>query len=229
MDISTTFAEGSFLNINKPAGWSSFDVVKKIRGISHIKKVGHAGTLDPFATGVLLIALGGATKKITSMMELEKEYLGEIELGISTDTLDVTGQVIEKLPTSHISVEDVHRVCQHFVGEIEQIPPKYSAIQINGVRAYHLARSGENVELTARKVTIYAFDILNFENPFIKIRVRCSKGTYIRAIARDIGEMLGTGGYLKSLVRTRIGAFKIEDSISVLDFEKLYKIQQSKT
>jgi len=217
------------LNINKPAGWSSFDVVKKIRNISHIKKVGHAGTLDPFATGVLLVALGGATKKITSMMDLEKEYLGEIELGKSTDTLDITGQVIETWPTRHICAEEVNRVCQQFVGEIEQVPPQYSAIQINGVRAYHLARSGENVALTPRKVTIYSLDILTFENPFIKIRVRCSKGTYIRALARDIGKMLGTGGYLKSLVRTRIGGYQIENSISVLDFEKLFKIQQSKT
>jgi tRNA pseudouridine55 synthase len=226
MEDAKPLIEGIILNMNKPAGWSSFDVVKKIRNISRIKKTGHAGTLDPFATGVLLVALGAATKKISSMMDLEKEYVGEIELGIDTDTLDITGKVTEELPTKHISAAEVANVCAKFIGEIDQVPPKYSAIQINGVRAYHLARNGEKVDLKPRKVKIFEFEVLSFENPFLKVRVRCSKGTYIRALARDIGKMLGTGGYLKTLERTRIGSYRIEDSLSISDFEKMVKNQQ---
>lgn len=226
MDYLKNIEDGVLLNFYKPAGWTSFDVVKKVRNISRIKKVGHAGTLDPFATGVLLVALGRATKQISTIMELDKEYVGEVELGVRTDTLDVTGKIIEELPTKHVSATEITNISRQFVGEIEQIPPKYSAIQINGVRAYQLARKGKKVELKPRKIKIFSFEILSFENPLIKIKVACSKGTYIRAIARDIGKILGTGAYLKSLVRTRIGSYRVEDAISMQDFVEMMKIQQ---
>ena len=204
-----------FLNINKPIGWTSFDVVKKIRSLSKIKKVGHAGTLDPFASGVLVLALGRATKKISEIQALEKEYIGEVELGVVTDTLDVTGEIIERHPVDVISQSQVEAVLSQFIGIVEQIPPAYSALKINGVRAYKLARKGKKVEMKPRQVHIHSIDILEFSPPVIKIRVRCEKGTYVRALARDIGAKLGTGGYLRTLTRTRVGYFHLEDALEI--------------
>ncbi len=207
--------EDQILNIYKPPGWTSFDIVKKIRNITRIRKVGHAGSLDPFASGVLLIAFSRATKQITTLMNLEKEYLGEIEFGLTTDSLDVTGEVVATYPTHHLTEPEVYATCGQFVGEIEQIPPVYSAIWVNGVRAYHLARSGETVHLQPRRVQIYRLEILDLKLPFLTIKVICSKGTYMRSLARDIGERLHCGGYLKSLVRTRIGEYRLEEALTL--------------
>lgn len=215
-----------FLNINKPIGWTSFDVVKKVRSLSKVKKVGHAGTLDPFASGVLVLALGRATKKISLIQDQEKEYIGEVELGMVTDTLDVTGEIIERHPVDIISQTQVEAVLSQFIGIVEQIPPAYSALKINGVRAYKLARKGKTVVMKPRQVYIHSIDILEFSSPVIKIRVRCQKGTYIRSLARDIGAKLGTGGYLRSLTRTRIGDFLLEDA---LEIDTLVPAQNPKT
>lgn len=212
------FETGEILNINKPKDWTSFDVVKKIRKIIGVKKVGHSGSLDPFATGVLLVCTGRATKRTHELMELPKEYIGEILLGISTDTLDETGKIVEQRPVGSLSLEDVIRACEKFRGEIDQIPPMYSALKINGVRLYKLARKGQNIELNPRRVTIHSIEVLAYDLPKLKIKVACSKGTYIRALARDIGNDLGCGAHLKTLCRTKIGDYSISDAWSVRDF-----------
>ena len=215
--LSFDFERGEILNINKPAGWTSFDVVKKIRNQLNIKKVGHAGTLDPFATGVLLVCTGGATKKVEGLMNLKKEYIARIEFGKTTDSYDLTGTVLSEKDASSVTLD---RICEHlekFKGDVEQIPPMYSALKVNGERLYKLARRGEVVERKARKVTIYQMDVLDFNNPFLELRIVCSRGTYIRTIANDLGEMLGCGAYLVALTRARIGDFKLDDSFEVKD------------
>ncbi|TDI94367.1 MAG: tRNA pseudouridine(55) synthase TruB [Caldithrix sp.] len=211
------FELGEILNINKPVGWTSFDVVKKIRGQLKIKKVGHAGTLDPFATGVLLVCTGRATKKVEELMNLKKEYIARIEFGKNTDSYDLTGTVLSEKDASNVTLD---RICQHiekFKGDVEQIPPMYSAVKVNGERLYKVARRGEVVERKPRKVTIYQMDILDFNNPFLELRIVCSRGTYIRTIANDLGEMLGCGAYLTALTRAGIGDFKLDDSFEVTD------------
>ncbi|MFQ5769088.1 MAG: tRNA pseudouridine(55) synthase TruB [bacterium] len=215
---SFDFENGEILNINKPEGWSSFDVVKKIRYHIKVKKVGHAGTLDPFASGVLLICTGRATKKVQELMNFEKEYQAQIELGTTTDTYDRTGKILKQNPTRHLTAADLEKVCDGFRGEIYQIPPMYSAIKIKGKRLYDLARRGEIIEREPRKITIYKIDLLDFQNPFVTLKIVCSKGTYIRALAHDIGENLGCGAYLKSLIRTRIGPYKIESAYLLSNF-----------
>ena len=220
MNVNNTL-ENRILNINKPRDWTSFDVVKKIRKITRIKKVGHAGTLDPFATGVLLIAMGKGTRQISHLMDLEKEYIGTIELGTETDTCDATGTIIRQKSTELITPMAIRQVLSEFVGEIEQIPPTFSAVKVNGVRAYKLARQGIDFQLNARRGKIFALELLECNIPLIQIRVCCSKGTYIRALARDIGAKLETGANLKELVRSRIGNFRIEDAIEIEDFEKM--------
>lgn len=213
--LTIDYEKGEILNINKPEGWSSFDVVKKIRNHLKVKKVGHAGTLDPFATGVLLICTGKATKKVSQLMGQKKEYVTEIELGKTTDTYDCTGVVVKETTDVNINREKVEQICQRFVGESYQIPPMYSAIKVGGKRLYQLARQGKTIARTPRKICIYEMEVLDFENPIIKLRVVCSKGTYLRSLAFDIGELTGYGAHLKSLVRTRIGNFHIESSYSI--------------
>ncbi|MBN2093674.1 tRNA pseudouridine(55) synthase TruB [candidate division KSB1 bacterium] len=214
MDVNSYTIYG-ILNLFKAPGWTSFDVVRKITYITRIKKVGHAGTLDPFASGVLLITLGRATKQITRLQELEKEYVCEIQLGTVTDTLDVTGKVIQTFPTHQLDEIQIEKIIQQFVGEIEQVPPQFSAIKIKGKRAYQFAREGKMIELAPRKIQIYGIDILEMQLPIIKLKICCAKGTYIRSLARDIGEKSGCGGFVKSLVRTRIGPYRIEDSLPI--------------
>lgn len=208
-------ANDNILNIFKPKGWSSFDVVRKVRNVTRIRKIGHAGTLDPFATGVLLLALGKACKQITTLQDLSKEYVGEIELGLVTDTLDPTGEITQTNSFADVTEKAIQALKKEFTGEIEQVPPAFSAIKINGVRAYQLARKGKPVELKSRKVHIHSFEILKIDLPIIKIKIECSKGTYIRSLARDVGEKLGTGGILRSLERTRIGDYLVEDSLTI--------------
>lgn len=195
--------------------------MKKVRSVLRVRKVGHAGSLDPFATGVLLICTGRGTKLVSQLMELDKEYIGEIELGTVTDTLDVTGQVVEHHEVPEYSVEEIQNVCQRFVGEILQVPPAYSALKVQGKRLYKQAREGKTIEVAPRPVKVYGLEVLRYSSPLITVRVTCSKGTYIRALARDMGQALGCGAYLRALTRTRVGDFRIENALEVSEVETL--------
>lgn len=216
MNVATfNFAAGEILNVNKPEEWTSFDVVKKIRTAIGVKKVGHAGTLDPFASGVLLVCTGGATKRVEELMNFEKEYVSEIVLGKTTDTYDRTGVVLSETDSTAVEFAQIHEATKNFEGEIYQTPPMYSAIKVNGQRLYELARRGKVVERAPRKINISQLEVLQFENPRVRLRIVCSKGTYIRSLAQDMGERLGCGAYLHSLVRTRIGPHRIEDAWTI--------------
>jgi len=213
------FEAGAILNFSKPIGKSSFWLVKKVRDIVNTK-VGHAGTLDPFAQGVLLLCTGKATKRVAEFMDLPKEYIGEIELGAVTNTDDVTGEMIEQYHVPALSQNDFTEICRAFVGEIYQIPPMFSAKKIQGRRLYQIARKGEIVTRTPKLVRIDRIEVLDFQRPVAKLKITCSKGTYIRGLARDIGQKIGCGGYLKSLIRTRIGNFSVEDALELSDFKQ---------
>lgn len=207
------------LNINKPGGITSFLVVKKVRSRFKIKKVGHAGTLDPFATGVLLLLTGKATKKSQEISALEKQYVAEIEFGVETDTLDKDGKIVNRCKNMTEPGRDtLIDLFRSFEGEIEQIPPIYSAIKYKGRRLYKYARKGVEVELKPRKVRIENISLVNYNWPLVTIDVTCSKGTYVRALARDFGKELQTGAYLKSLVRTRVGEYLISDAMELEEF-----------
>lgn len=220
------FVAGEVLYIDKPLGWTSFDVVNKIRynfktklGIKKIK-VGHAGTLDPLATGVVIICTGKATKRIEEYMGHDKEYLATIRLGATTPSYDLEKNIDATYPYEHITHEKVKEVLQkHFTGEIDQVPPMFSAIRIDGKRAYEYARKGdETVELKSRKITIHNIEIEKIALPDVTLRIRCSKGTYIRSIARDLGLALESGGHLIALERTAVGDVRKEDTQSVEEF-----------
>lgn len=211
---------GKIVAIDKPAGWTSFDVVNKLRGMTGVKKVGHAGTLDPFATGVLLICFAGATKQVDALMGLEKEYQGTFELGVETDSHDVTGKIIAQHPVPELSREQIELAMRRYVGEIMQTPPMFSALKRGGRRLYELARKGEQVELEPRKVTIYSFDVLDVALPEIRFQITCSRGTYVRALARDLGKDLGCGAFLKILRRTRVGQYAAGSALSIEQFAK---------
>jgi len=204
-----------FLVINKPAGISSHDVVNQVRRILCTKKVGHTGTLDPFATGVLPIAVGEGTKAIQFLDEGIKRYEAVIRMGLSTDTLDITGTVLQELNTAEISREKLLNVMAALTGEIEQLPPMFSAIKHAGQPLYKLARKGIEVERQLRKVNIQGFELLEFENPFATVRVTCSRGTYIRTLADDLGLKLGCGACLTELRRTMSGSFLLENAITI--------------
>jgi len=208
------FENGELILVDKPLSWTSFDVVGKIRNSTRIKKikVGHAGTLDPLATGLLIICTGKLTKKVDEFLAEEKEYTGTITLGASTPSYDLETEINHTFPTDHITEEMIAEAAKTFEGEIEQVSPLYSALRIDGERAYHKARRGEDVKMKARKVRIEAFEVTKIEMPIIHFRIVCSKGTYIRSIAHDIGKILQSGSHLSSLRRTRSGNFKIEDA-----------------
>jgi tRNA pseudouridine55 synthase len=225
------FQTGAVLPIYKPYEWTSFDVVKKIKNQVTKKirqqlnvrlknfKVGHAGTLDPLAEGLVLVCTGKATKKINELMADEKEYVATIELGKTTPSYDLETQYDNTFPTDHITEELINEVLATFVGEQDQLPPIYSAKNINGKRAYDYARKGEEVELKTNKITITELELLEFDLPTLKIKVVCSKGTYIRSLAYDIGKSLNSGAHLTGLIRTRIGSYRIESSLSIEEFE----------
>ncbi|HTM92456.1 MAG TPA: tRNA pseudouridine(55) synthase TruB [Flavisolibacter sp.] len=215
---NNVFAEGKVLLIDKPFRWTSFDVVRKIRNLIRIKKVGHAGTLDPLATGLLIVCTGKFTKKINEYMAQEKEYTGTITLGAITPTYDLESEPQDFKPFEHISIEELKQVARTLTGAILQTPPIHSAIKKDGKRVYELARKGVEVKLEARPVTISEFEIVKIDLPNIDFRVVCSTGTYIRSLANDFGEALGCGGYLSSLCRTRIGNFLLKDAMSVEEF-----------
>ena len=209
------------VNVYKGKDFTSFDVVAKLRGIFGQRKIGHTGTLDPDATGVLPICLGNGTKVVELLMDHDKEYVAELLLGVKTDTLDIGGEVLEKRDASGITEEQVRDVIKNFIGEIDQVPPMYSAIKVNGQKLCNLARKGQVVEREARKVTVHEIEILDIKLPVIKMRVHCSKGTYIRTLCDDIGEKLGCGGCMQSLERTRVGIFGKEDALTLDEIQKL--------
>lgn len=222
------FKTGEILCFNKPLGWTSFKVVGHIRYhlcrfIGEKKlKVGHAGTLDPLATGVMILCTGKATKRIEEFQAETKEYIATLRLGATTPSFDLEHEIDRTYPTEHITLEAVREVLARFVGTIEQVPPAFSACMVEGKRAYELARKGEEVALKAKTLVIDEIELLEHrlgvEAPTIRIRVVCSKGTYIRALARDIGAALHSGAHLVELVRTRVGNVRIEDCLNPLDF-----------
>ena len=200
------------ININKPAGWTSFDVVKKVRGIINEKKVGHAGTLDPFATGVLILGTGPDTKKLSNIALSNKSYVADLTLGIETDTHDCDGKITSKENIPELSQEMVENVLSTFIGNNKQTPPMFSAKKINGVRLYKLARQNKVVKRDPVEINIYQIHLLKFTLPTITFEVTCSKGTYIRVLGLDIAKKLGTTGYLSSLKRISVGSYNITDS-----------------
>lgn len=213
--------EGEILYLDKPLHWTSFDAVKRVRSIMSRRlkikkiKVGHAGTLDPLATGVMIVCTGKATKRIDELQAHTKEYVATIALGATTPSFDLETEIDATYPTEHISREMVEEVLTKFTGRIEQVPPAFSACKIDGKRAYKMARKGKEVELKAKVLVIDEIELLEYSQQSIVVRVVCSKGTYIRALARDIGEALNSGGHLTALRRTRVGDVKVEDCLSV--------------
>jgi tRNA pseudouridine55 synthase len=209
--------EGRLLLINKPLEWTSFDVVNKLRKRLKIKKIGHAGTLDPLASGLLIVCVGKMTKKIEQFMGFEKEYTGTLVIGQTTPSHDLETEVSPPVDISGITSIQIHEAAKSFIGQIEQLPPLHSAIKVGGKRAYKFARKGKEVELKKRWVEIKEFEITTIQLPQLHFRIVCSKGTYIRSIARDLGELLGVGAFLSQLCRTRIGEFKLENALSIDD------------
>jgi tRNA pseudouridine55 synthase len=214
------YAEGKVLLIDKPLTWTSFDAVKKIRILTRISKIGHAGTLDPLATGLLIICTGKFTKKINEYMAREKEYTGSFTLGATTPTYDRESEPMDFKPIDQLTAEKIREATKQFTGEIFQMPPIHSAIKIEGKPAYIMARKGQDVKMEPRKVTISKFEITSLDLPVVHFKVVCTTGTYIRSLAYDYGQALGCGAYLSSLCRTRIGEFRVEDAMSLVDFEK---------
>lgn len=206
--------EGRVLLIDKPFNWTSFDIIRRLRGIFRIKKIGHAGTLDPLATGLLIVCTGKFTKKINEYMGMTKVYTGTITLGATTPTYDLESEPTDKKPYDHLTQADIEAAFRVFTGPIMQIPPAHSAIKVDGKRVYELARAGKEVKLEPRPVTIEAFELTGMELPLVHFKVTCSTGTYIRSLANDVGQQLGCGGYLSKLVRTHIGAFDLADAMS---------------
>src|SRR5260221_478222 len=217
------YEEGQALLINKPLRWTSFDAVKKIRNLVRTKKVGHAGTLDPLATGLLIICTGKFTKKINEYMAREKEYAGSFTLGATTPTYDLESEPGNFKSIENIKEEDLRLATRQFIGEIMQIPPAHSAIKVGGKRLYESAREGKDVKPEARKITIKEFEITNIELPVVYFRVVCSTGTYIRILSYDFGKALGCGAYLSSLCRTRIGVFNLNEAMTIQEFEQRIK------
>lgn len=215
--------KGEIILVNKPYRWTSFDVVNKLRYITGMKKVGHSGTLDPLATGLLVICTGVYTKTIDSIQGQEKEYFGSLVLGGTTPCYDMEMEVNETFPTEHITENMILENCEKFRGKIQQVAPSHSAKKINGKKAYELAREGKEVIIQPKEVEIKAFEIIKIEMPRIDFRVVCSKGTYIRSLANDFGKALGSGAYLSALLRSRIGEYKIENAQSIEELVLKYK------
>ena len=221
------FVSGEILAIDKPLGWTSFDAVKRVRGAIQRRlglkkfKVGHAGTLDPLATGVLLICTGRATRMIETLQNGHKEYVATLKLGATTPSFDLETEVDNIYPTEHITGELVEKTLPEFQGDILQVPPVFSAVKVDGKRAYSFARKGKEVELKPKQLQISEIELLSLEGNMLEIRVVCSKGTYIRALARDIGQALGSGAHLVGLRRTRVGDYDTSKALSVEEAVKL--------
>jgi tRNA pseudouridine55 synthase len=217
-EVRVKFEAGTVLLIDKPLHWTSFDIVRKIRNSIRIKKVGHAGTLDPLATGLLIICTGKFTKKINEYMAMEKEYTGSITLGAITPTYDLESTPEQEKDISRITSDMIIAATEGFIGEIQQVPPIYSAIKKQGTALYELARRGVDVEIQPRTIFIRSFEITKIELPVVHFKITCSTGTYIRSIANDLGAVLGCGGYLSELRRTRIGEFSVDAAETLDDF-----------
>jgi len=220
------FQAGEVLLFNKPIGWTSFDVVNKVRylirshlGIKKIK-VGHAGTLDPLATGLLILCTGKFTKRIQEFQDQDKEYTGTFLIGATTPSFDKETEVDKTYDISHLSEKDIQAAAKQFTGKIEQIPPVFSAIKVKGKRAYDYARDNEKIKLKSRTVTINEFEITGIELPEVHFRISCSKGTYIRSLARDFGQALNAGSYLTSLCRTGSGSFNLSEAMTIEEFQQ---------
>jgi tRNA pseudouridine55 synthase len=218
------FLEGQVLLINKPLEWTSFDVVKKMRKLIGVTKIGHAGTLDPLATGLLIICTGKFTKKINEYMGMEKEYTGSFTLGATTPTYDLESEPINSKDISHLTEQQIIEATKQFTGDILQMPPQHSAIKKDGKRLYESARQGIEVKVDPRPVTIKEFTITKIELPVVYFKVVCSTGTYIRSLANDFGAALNVGGHLSSLCRTRIGEFELTNALSLQQFEEEVKL-----
>ncbi len=223
------FKDGEVLLFDKPYEWTSFDLVNKVRrkicqalGVKKIK-VGHAGTLDPLATGLLIICTGKATKTIDNYQAQEKEYIATLKLGATTPSFDLETEIDKTYPTDHINRELIDTTLKNFIGELDQVPPAFSAVKVKGKRAYELAREGKDPGLKPKKLIITEIEVLGFENLELTLRIVCSKGTYIRGLARDIGYALESGAHLNALKRTRIGEYKLSESIDLATFEKKLK------
>lgn len=210
--------EGGILLIDKPLTWTSFDAVKKLRNVLGYKKIGHAGTLDPLATGMLVLCFGRFTKRIEEIQSMGKVYTATLELGKTTPSFDLESSVDQTFPYDHITKELVEATLPQFVGNIEQYPPKFSAVKIDGKRAYDYAREGQEVEMKPREVQIDKIELLSLDLPFLELRIHCGKGTYIRSLARDLGIALGSGAHLTKLHRDSIGPFICEKAMTPTSF-----------
>ena len=226
--MEITPEQGGFILLNKPYTWTSFQATKKIQyilkrhfGLKKIK-IGHAGTLDPLATGLLVLCVGKYTKRIEEFQAQEKEYTGTIHLGATTPSYDLETEIDNTYPVEHINENLIYETAKSFIGEQSQIPPIFSALKINGVRAYTKAREGKEVEIKERTIYIYDFEITDIRFPEVDFRIRCSKGTYIRSIARDFGVKLNSGAYLSALCRTKIGDFKLSEAFSIEQVEEQF-------
>lgn len=220
--MEITPIEDKFYLINKPKFWTSFDVVKKLKNLGQFKKIGHAGTLDPLATGLLILCVGKYTKKIDYFQELPKTYEGSFILGKTTPSIDLETEVDHEYPINHISKENILDCANSFIGYSKQKPPIYSAVKLNGERLYKHARAGikeAELEIKWREINVYAFEIMGISMPEVKFKIVCTKGTYIRSIVRDFGHKLNSGAYLNSLIRTQIGEYSIKNSMSVENFQ----------
>ena len=215
MDNQEASTEGHVLLINKPLEWTSFNVVKKLKYKLKVKKIGHAGTLDPLATGLLILCTGKMTKQIERFQAQEKEYTGTFHLGQTTASYDLESKPENTKPISHLKEEDIIAATKNFIGNIEQTPPIFSAVKVDGQRAYKAARQGKSIQIKSRMVEITEFEITRINLPQIEFKVVCSKGTYIRSLANDFGKALGVGAYLSSLIRTRIGSYKLSDASTI--------------
>lgn len=220
---------GEVFLIDKPYGWTSFDVVRKLRNALGIKKVGHAGTLDPLATGLLIVCAGKKTKSIDTYQAQEKEYRGTFVLGKTTESFDLEREVVEVADPHHLTLSAVEEAIQQLTGDILQIPPAHSAVKIDGQRVYESARKGIEVPINPRRVTVTVFEVTRFDLPEMDFRIVCSKGTYIRSLARDLGLLLNVGAYMSALTRTRIGTFTLEDAIGILDLVERIKAERNES
>lgn len=221
------FDAGQVLLFDKPLGWTSFQLVKKVRWLTKAKKVGHAGTLDPLATGLLIICTGTKTKEISAIQDAEKEYTGSMILGWQTPSYDLETDPENPKNIDSLTAEEISKAAVKLTGEILQVPPVYSAIQVAGKRAYEHARKGNDLKLEARPVTIRTFEVGTPVNHELSFRVVCSKGTYIRSLVHDFGNALGCGAYLKSLVRTRIGNYQLADAWNIADFQEKLELSEN--
>lgn len=224
------FFEGHILLVDKPSGWSSFKVVREIRNLIKVKKVGHAGTLDPLATGLLIVATGKKTKEIYKYQAMEKNYSGTITLGKVSPSMDTETEIISQKSLASITEEKIYKTSKEFLGTITQIPPMYSAVKYRGKNLYKYARKGKEVERQPREVNVSEFKIKGIKLPDVKFEITCSKGTYIRVIANDFGEKMGCGGLLSSLRREKIGAYSVDDALTMDEFShKCIKLKELQT